>query len=199
MEPGMAKGERRKFLREFMKNPKSVGAIAPSSASLARAMVDGIAAMPKDSTLLELGPGTGSFTAAIHDALPNFAHYLGIEIEARFVAMLEKRFPDFDFAHGSATDAKAIVDSRERRPVRFVISGLPFASLPVDVQDGIVRALIDVLEPGAVFRTFQYVHAYRMPKAVRFRAQMAAIFGELERSRPVLRNLPPAYCLTWRR
>ncbi|MCA8971690.1 MAG: SAM-dependent methyltransferase [Planctomycetes bacterium] len=182
-----------------MKNPKSVGAIAPSSAQLADAMVRGISELEPGSTVLELGPGTGAFTAAIRDSLPAGVHYVGIEIEGRFVDLLRERFPGLEFAHGSAANAGRIVDERGRRPVRCVISGLPFASLPVEIQDGIVTALLDVLEPGAVFRTFQYVHAYRLPKAVRFRKQMGELFGRLERSKPVLRNLPPAYCLTWQR
>lgn len=194
----MAKGERRKFLREFIKNPGSVGAIAPSSPQLASAMVRGLPGI-ENGSVLEFGPGTGAFTAAINDSLPANARYLGIEIEARFVELLGARFPNLEFEHGSAADASKIVDARGLRPVRAVISGLPFASLPVEIQDGIVKGLLDVLEPGSLFRTFQYVHAYRLPKAIRFRQQMSGLFGKLTRSRPILRNLPPAYCLTWTR
>lgn len=192
----MPKGEHRKFLSQFLRNPASVGAIAPSSAYLARAMVRGLSDCA-DGAVLEFGPGTGAFTAAIRDSLPQHCRYLGIEVEERFVDVLRTRFPDLDFAHASAADVRALCDERELGPVRAVISGLPFASLPVPVQDGIVSGLLEVLTPGASFRTFQYVHAYRLPKAQRFRKQMTKLFGPVVRSRPVLRNLPPAYSLTW--
>lgn len=194
----MPKGEPGKFLLQFLKSPTSVGAIAPSSVHLARAMVDGLDACAPGA-VLEFGPGTGAFTAAIRDSLPKHCSYLGIEVEERFVDVLKSRFPDLRFEHGSAADVREICAKHELGPVRAIVSGLPFASLPLPVQDGIVRGILDVLSPGASFRTFQYVHAYRLPKAVRFRKQMSELFGTVRRSRAVFRNLPPAYSLTWTR
>ena len=194
----MAKGDARKFLGAFLRNPTAIGAIAPSSTSLARAMVRGLQVAPGQH-VVEFGPGTGAFTAAIHDMLPEPSCYLGIELEPSFVTMLAKRFPDLRFVQGSAADAATLVTGTGITEVIAVVSGLPFASLSVAVQDGIVASLDELLGPSAVFRTFQYVHAYVLPNAVRFRRRMGEIFGEHERSRVVLRNLPPAYALSWQR
>ena len=49
------------FLKEYIKHPRTVGAVAPSSRRLANGMM-----MPIDfenaSCILEFGPGTGVFT-----------------------------------------------------------------------------------------------------------------------------------------
>ena len=52
------------FLSEFIKHPKNTGAIAPSSNILAKAMVDAID-FDVAKCIVELGPGTGSFTKEI--------------------------------------------------------------------------------------------------------------------------------------
>ena len=46
------------FWRRYLRRPLGVGALAPSSASLARAMVRVLDPKPTD-TVVELGPGTG--------------------------------------------------------------------------------------------------------------------------------------------
>jgi len=159
-------------------------------------MIEGLRPEPHD-TIVELGPGTGAFTGAIRRALPEPSGYLGIEIDAGFVEILRSEYPDLEFVHGSAEDLAAILRERRRDNVYAVLSGLPFASLPQPVQDRILTSLDDVLAGGAVFRTFQYVHAFPLPKARRFRAAMRERFGECQVMGPVVRNLPPAFVLSW--
>ena len=83
--------------------------------------------------------------------------------------------------------------------VKAIISGLPFASLPKEVQRGVVDGTHEVLAESGEFRTFQYVHAYKLKAAQRFRAMMKERFDGFARSTPVLRNVPPAYVLTYRK
>ena len=184
------------FLRAFLRNPTQIGAIAPSSKMLARAMVQGIDVGPEE-LLVEFGPGTGAFTAAIAELLPHPEQYLGIERSAPFVSYLQKRFPGLAFANDSAEALPHLL--RGEKKVRAVISGLPFASLPGHVQDGVLHALEEALPTGAQFRTFQYAHAYRLPQARRFRRLMDERFGPHEERKLVFRNLPPAWVLSWRR
>ena len=61
------------------------------------------------------------------------------------------------------------------------------------IIDGTAR----VLHVDGQFRTFQYVHAFPMRKASEFRKTMAERFRALHRSAPVIRNLPPAYVLSY--
>lgn len=187
-----------RFLGAFLRSPTQVGAVAPSSAALARAIVRDLDIRPGES-VIEFGPGTGVFTKALRDTLTDRTQYMGIERDPHFVAMIRERYPDMRIVEGSAADARKHHEEAGLGSVRAIVCGLPFASLPASVQDAVIDALDTLLESGSEFRTFQYVHAYPLPTAVRFRRQMAALFGPCERSRPVIANLPPAYVLRWRR
>lgn len=57
------------FLREFVKAPHVVAAITPSSPRLAARMIAGLD-LASFKTIVEFGPGTGTFTKAVLDALP---------------------------------------------------------------------------------------------------------------------------------
>ena len=185
-----------RFLRAAVRNPAAVGAIAPSSPSLAKAMLAGLD-IPEGHAVLELGPGTGPITKAIHRRLKDPGAYLGIDRDERFVHLLAQRFPAMRFVAGSAEQALDHLRDAGLAHVAAVISGIPFASLPAVAQDGIIECLRDLIGRGAVFRTFQYVHAWPLPPAVRFRKRMNQCFGPPRISRPVLLNLPPAFVLSW--
>ena len=53
-----------KFIRQYIKNPRTVGAIAPSSEKLAYKMVEDIN-FSNVSCIIEYGPGAGVFTEKI--------------------------------------------------------------------------------------------------------------------------------------
>lgn len=185
------------FFRTFLRSPTSVGAVLPSSRYLARALVGRLAMSPGE-LIVEYGPGTGPVTAVIAKDLPADARYLGIELEPRFHEVLTHRYPTLDFHLGSAADVKAILAGRQLPMPRRIVSGLPFASLPPTVQDAVITGIVDVLrESGGEFRTFQYVHAYGMKAARRFRALMQERFTGFERIGPVVRNVPPAFVLRY--
>jgi phospholipid N-methyltransferase len=185
------------FLGAFLRNPTSVGAVAPSSRYLARALVGRIDHLA-GQLLVEFGPGTGPMTAVIQDLLPADARYLGIEINPAFHTILQQRFPKLDFHLGSAADIQSILQQRHLpRPAR-IVSGLPFASLPAKVQDAVIAGIVQsVRGTNSDFRTFQYVHAYGLRSARRFRDAMAERFEHFERMGPILRNIPPAYVLRY--
>lgn len=187
------------FLKNFLRNPMEVGAIAPSSQELAKMMTADLHLRPGD-TVIELGPGTGALTTQIRHILPDTQYYIGIECEARFVHMLQKSFPDMRFVKGRAEHAVRLHRQSGLAPVRAIISGIPFANhWGGDLRTEIIDTLEQLMAPGCVFRTFQYVHAYTLPPALRFRKEMSDRFGNYRRSRVVFRNLPPAFVLTWRR
>lgn len=184
------------FLRAFIKNPGSVGAILPSAPELARAMVKDLV-IGYGESVLELGPGTGAFTVQIRNILPEASGYLGIEREEGFVELLEHKFPDMNFIAASAEDASSLHAAAGLGPVRVIISSLPFASIVASVRLNIIDSIEHVMSPGCVFRTFQYVHAFPLPSAIRFRREMESRFGPCVRSAAILPNVPPAYVLTW--
>ncbi len=186
-----------RFLGKFLRSPGKVGSVTPSSRYLAKAMTERLDLKPGD-LVVEYGPGTGPMTAALSRNLPDRVRYLGIERDARFQRLLKERFQHLDFHLGSVSDIQGILRDRGLGKAKAIISGLPFASLPRTVQVDIVAGTRAVLADDGEFRTFQYVHVYRLPAARRFRQAMAQVFGSFTRSPPVLRNVPPAYVLSYR-
>ncbi|MGE3174663.1 MAG: class I SAM-dependent methyltransferase [Planctomycetota bacterium] len=184
------------FFGTFLGKPGSVGAVLPSTRYLARALVGRLELQPGE-LIVEFGPGTGPMTAVIREHLPAGVHYLGIELEPRFHKLLVERFPTMAFHQGSAGDLPAILAERSLPKAMRIVSGLPFASLPAKVQDDVIGGVVQCLQPGGDFRTFQYVHAYGMRQAKRFRRLMDERFGSFERIGPVIRNVPPAFVLRY--
>jgi phospholipid N-methyltransferase len=186
-----------RFFNAFLKNPLNVGAIVPSSPELARKMCEGIKP-DKNNIVLEIGVGTGAITKEIKKILPNKESYLGIEINKNFMKMLRRDFYELNFVNASATEAFEIHRRERLGKVRYIISGLPFASLPKLVSQDIIREVEKFMSHGCLFRTFQYAHGYTLPPAINFRKQMETKFGKMTRSNLVWKNVPPAYTLTWK-
>ena len=67
-----------------------MGAVAPSSPALARRMAES-GEVWKAGHVLELGPGTGSLTAAVADSMPHGAKYLGIELNPEYCETAKTR------------------------------------------------------------------------------------------------------------
>lgn len=185
------------LLGKFLRHPRTVGAVAPSSAALARRMVDGIGAAGE--RIVELGPGTGSFTRAIVERLAPGARLLAIEIDPAFAEGIRRRWPAVECVCASAEELPSLGAARGFVPVDRIISGLPFASLPEAITRGILDGIEQTLRPEGTFTTFQYVHAYGLPPAVAFRHDLTRRLGAPPTSALVLLNVPPAWVLTWRR
>ncbi len=181
----------------FLRNPRTVGAVSASSKALARRMVEGI---PSDRpvNVVELGPGTGSFTRAIVERLAPGSRFLAVELEPQFVDRLRPRWPSVEFALASAVELESLVTSRHLQPVDHIVSGLPFASLRGEDSTKIMDGILHVLRPGGTFTTFQYVHGYWMSPGRRFRREMSRRLGH-GRRRLVMKNFPFSFTLTWTR
>jgi len=186
------------LLGRFLRHPQTVGAIAPSSAVLARAMIKDVNF--RDAVrIVELGPGTGSFTRAILERIGPLARFIAIELDPAFVEQVRHQWPTIECVNASAETLSSIARERDIVPIDHVISGLPFASLPVQTTQQILDGIRDTLRPGGTFTTFQYVHAYRLSPARIFRRTATAHFGAPPARRVVWRNLPPAFVLSWKK
>jgi phospholipid N-methyltransferase len=182
----------------FLRNPRTVGAVSASSRALAEAMVAGI---PTDRpvTVVELGPGTGAFTGAIVQRIAPGSKFLAIDLEPTFVERIRRRWPAVDCVCASAAELERLVNERHMNPVDHVVSGLPFASLPVAMTREILDGIEHTLRPGGSFTTFQYVHGYFMPPGRTFRREMSERMNAAPGRQLVLKNFPFAFTLTWTR
>lgn len=180
----------------FLRSPRTVGALTPSSRALGEAMVAGLD-LSRPARIVELGPGTGALTAPVVEKLGPDHEFLAVDIDPAFCERIHKRWPGIRCVCGSAERLDAIVHDCHMHPVDHILSGLPFVSLPGAVTQQILRAISKVLRPGGTFTTFQYIHAYKLPSGVAFRRAMTGHMGALPHVRFMFRNFPPTIILRW--
>jgi phosphatidylethanolamine/phosphatidyl-N-methylethanolamine N-methyltransferase len=186
------------FLREFLRDPFTVAAVAPSGTRLADLVT---APVPGDGDplVVELGPGTGAFTAAIQRRLGGRGHHLAVEINDRFAGPLAARFPRIDVAVADARRLPELLAERGHRHADVIVSGLPWAAFRATEQDDLLAAVTDTLAPDGAFTTFAYTLARWAPPARRLRQSLGARFDEVVTSRTVWANTPPAFVYFCRR
>ncbi len=186
------------FLQAFLKNPGKVGSIKPSSPELAQKMIEGIITS-EDNAVLELGVGTGAITKFLQEIVPDEKSYLGIELDRDLVRLLRRNFPDMRIVRGNACDTSSIYKRSGIGKIGFIICCLPFVSLPNEVGEQILLEIDKFMQQGCcTFRTFQYAHGYYFPSAIKLREFMHKRFGKAKRSPLIVKNVPPAYTLTWK-
>jgi phospholipid N-methyltransferase len=181
-----------RFLGQFLAAPRSVGALLPSSPALAAAMVAPID-FGTAPTVVEFGPGTGAFTAAILARMGGRGRYVGIELNPLFCRHLAARFPGTDFVEGSVADLAALMATKNISRIDAIVCGLPWASLPVALQARVFDAIGDLLADDGVFCTFAYVQGLVLPGAWALRRALRARFARVAQSAVVWRNVPPAF------
>jgi len=184
------------FLQAFLKNPGKVGAIAPSSPELAQTMIKGLEP-DRDNIILELGVGTGAITKFIQPIVPDGDSYLGLELDPRLYETLRTTYPELKVVNANACEAYAVHKESGLGKVKYVVCCLPFVSLPGKVADQIYEQIDLFMQDGCTLRLFQYAHGYYFPPALKLRERMRNLYGKSKRSPIVLKNVPPAYTLTW--
>jgi len=172
------------FLRGFLKHPVMVGSIIPSSDRLIDKML-GPVDWANTKLFLEYGPGVGTFTRPILDRLALDATLITIDTNPDFTAYLKQDIADerLHAVTGSAADVEKIIAALGFAKADFVLSGLPFSTLPAGVGDAIGKATARVIRPGGAFLVYQF-----SPKVRDF---IAPYFERLDRGFEWW-NVPPA-------
>jgi phospholipid N-methyltransferase len=172
------------FLRGFLKHPVMVGSIIPSSRLLIERMLKPV---DWDNTRLfvEYGPGVGTFTRDLLDRMGPDAKLVTIDTNPDFTKYLTKSIDDprLIAVTGSAADVEQILDERGLGKADYVLSGLPFSTLPKGVGDAIAKATAKVIRPGGAFLVYQF-----NPKVKDF---IEPYFERLDRGFEWV-NVPPA-------
>ena len=185
-------GETSTFLKNFLRHPNQVGAIAPSSPGLVKAMVDWFD-WSQVRCVVEFGPGTGVFTEAVAERLHPEAKFFAIERSPDMVAATRARCPTVTVYEESVTNVAELCERESMKQVDAVICGLPWASFPESLQAEIMDAMLRVLAPDGKFATFAYWQGVILPAGMRFSRRLNDTFTTVERSHTVWKNLPPAF------
>lgn len=169
------------FLKEFLKNPRRIGAILPSSKWLAKEMVSHVCLT--GGIVVELGPGTGIITEALIQSGIDPRNIITIEYSSDLAKRLQKRFPDIQVIEG---DASNLIDllGKKASQVSSVISSLPLRLLPEKKARRIVDQISTLLPVGRKY--IQYT--YSMKQNFIYRPTR---YSQVQ-SRKVWWNIPPA-------
>jgi len=196
-----------KMLREMVKSPAQIGAIAPSGHRLAREMlhqagldVEHRAAQgkhaPRPRVVVEYGPGTGVITDELIKLLKPEQHFFAVELNASMAAVFRRRHPGVRLHERSVAEickACAAEGLGENGAIDVVVSGLPWSAFPVALQHELLAATAAALKPGGVMVTFAYHTGLLLASGRSFAKLLPQYFSRVTRSRPVWLNLPPAF------
>jgi phospholipid N-methyltransferase len=134
---------------------------------------------------VEYGPGVGTFTRPILERLPADAKLVTVDTNADFTRYLRESIDDPRLVPvtGSAADIEKILLERDLGSADYVLSGLPFSTLPPGVGEAIGEATANVIRPGGAFLVYQF-----SPKVLDF---IKPYFDRIERGFEWI-NVPPA-------
>ena len=172
------------FLRGFLRNPVMVGSVIPSSKVLIDRML-GPVKWDEVKLFVEYGPGVGTFTRPILDRLAPDAKLIAIDTNEDFIKFLQKEIDDprLIAVHGSAAEVEQIVADHGFPHADYVVSGLPFSTLPPGVGQAIGAATSRVIRAGGAFLVYQF--------SPRVREFIAPHFERIDRGFEWI-NVPPA-------
>ena len=145
------------FFQQFLKHPVMVGSIVPSSERLIRKML-GPVDWANTKLFVEYGPGVGTFCRPILERMSPDAQLIVIDTNADFIRYLRHTITDprFFAVHGSAADVERIVHDHGHDHADYVLSGLPFSTLPPGVGPAIAAGTHRVLREGGAFLVYQF-------------------------------------------
>ncbi|MGL5615044.1 MAG: class I SAM-dependent methyltransferase [Sarcina sp.] len=178
-----------KFVKEFIKNPQNVGAIAPSGKQLAEKMVESID-FENCKCIVEYGPGTGAFTEKLLARMSDNTILIALEVNEEFCNELKEKYghkKNFKIIKDGAENLDKYLKEYDVERVDYIISGLPFTSLDKSISEAILNKTKEIVNRDkAKFITFQY----SLVKIGLFKKY----FNSIDKDR-VMVNIPPAYVL----
>ena len=130
--------EEARFLLRLLARPRGIGAIAPSSPRLARALAMQIP--QNNGPVLELGPGTGVVTEAILARGIAPEHLTAIEYDSEFAEQMRRRFPRIRVIRGDAFDLQTALG--DARPFAAILSGLPLLNFPAESRAELLAQIL---------------------------------------------------------
>ena len=179
------------FFRGFVEEPRMVGSIIPSSRFTINKMLAPVD-WQRCEVFVEYGPGVGTFCQPVLDRLRRDGSLIVIDTNPLYIDYLKKHFRDsrFHAVHGSAADVIDIVKTHGHDGADYVLSGLPFSTLPDGVGPAIAEATHEVLRPGGAFLVYQF--------SAKARDFMAKHFGRIDRGFELWNVLPCQLFWGWK-
>ncbi len=179
------------FFQQWLRNPKEMGSLFPSSSALAGAMAAQTADLG-NGTVVELGAGTGVITKALLGTGIYANQLLVVEKNPSMSDTLRQRFPNLRVVQDDVTRLSRIVrDEGDGQNIKAIVSGLPMLLFDRRKQYVILRQAFSTLVSGGSFIQFTYGPKQPVSRTVLLRLGIKA-----KRVAFVWYNTPPAF--VWR-
>jgi phospholipid N-methyltransferase len=145
------------FARNFFQHPRMLGSIVPSSRFLIRELLKPVD-WSQARVFVEYGPGVGVITSEVLRRMRPDAILIAIETNPQFVSFLRSTIQDerLQVVEGSAEAVDEILRRYGHSNANYVISGIPFSTIPAPVRESILQKTCDVLKPGGSFLVYQF-------------------------------------------
>lgn len=171
------------FARNFIKHPKMLGSVVPSS----RFLIDEILGRidwSRAKVLVEYGPGVGNITAEILGRMSPDARLIVVEMNPEFVRFLQNdlKDPRLQVVEGSAADVEHVLREAGHESADYIISGIPFSTMPPAVREAVLHASRAALKPSGAFVVYQFSR--------RVLPDLERVFDSVERGFEPLNILP---------
>ena len=190
------------FVAEALADFGTVGAIAPSSRYLTRAMLQPLS-LETAKVAVELGPGTGVMTRALLRALPRDATLLAFEINYRFTRHLMATVSDPRLIVINAP-AEALGKELKRRGYAradAILSSLALGFMSKQQRQQVLGEASGALSDAGIFTQYQYLHCLQFSdwhlRKLDLSRLLAQYFRSVER-KIIWPNLPPAFVFACR-
>jgi phospholipid N-methyltransferase len=148
------------FGRNFIKHPRMLGSLIPSSRFLVNKVLSEVD-WSRARVFLEYGPGVGTFTTEILRRMRADAVIVALETNTDFVRFLRSRVKDdrLHVVHGSAADADAALRALSLEHADYVLSGIPYTTMPPQLRETILKKTHAVLHPNGTFLVYQFTRS----------------------------------------
>lgn len=177
------RGQRFLFARNFFKHPLMLGSLIPSSRYLVERLLRQID-WRNTRVIVEYGPGVGTFTREILRRMRSDATLVVFETNEDFVQHLQESLPDprLHVLHESAAEVGKVLERLGCGPADYMISGIPFSTMPEELRESILRATYAGLGPDGRFLVYQF--------SAKVFEDLRKIFQRVERDFEPLNVLP---------
>ena len=178
------------WLQAYLKHPLRLGAILPSSAALGSLMVKHINS-DTNGPILELGPGTGSFTRALLRQGISEKNLVLVEQSQEFVQLLKTFFPKATIICKDARQVTQLSDELGIKEFDEIVSGLPLNAINHEQRRFICNESFKLLKPGGSFVQVSYLPRCSIPNDVISKNSAEKMYCGV-----TFANIPPAF--VWR-
>lgn len=143
------------FLKQLIRNPKSLGAVVPSSQMLAD-FICGHVPTAENHLVVEVGAGTGRFTQGLLKAGIKPENLIVLEIDPLMCSFLRKNFPHINVIEGNANQLHTLLPNEWVGKIGTIISGIPMVNLSGEDQEQIISSCFQVLSETGFVLQFTY-------------------------------------------